>query len=62
MGMLPWGSLCAAQDSDFKGGYPTLKTPRCVQDEQDDQRALQAYRFFFPISYRLDGSHVPRDA
>ena len=48
MGMLPWGSLCAAQDYEFKGGYPTPETARRVQDEQDYQRAIQAYRFFYP--------------
>lgn len=40
----------AAQISEytFERGYPTAETARRVQDEQDYQRAIQAYRFFYP--------------
>ena len=47
-GMLSWGSVCAAQEYEFRNGYPTPETARRVQDEQDYQRAVQAYRFFYP--------------
>jgi hypothetical protein len=33
---------------EFWGGYPTPETALRVQDEQDYQRAVQAYRFFYP--------------
>jgi hypothetical protein len=48
LGMLSWGSVCAAQEYEFRGGYPTPETARRVQYEQDYQRAVQAYRFFYP--------------
>jgi CDGSH-type Zn-finger protein len=32
------------QDYEFKGGFPTPETARRVQDDQDYQRAIQAYR------------------
>jgi hypothetical protein len=48
LGMLSWGSVCAAQEYEFRNGYPTPETARRVQDEQDYQRAVQAYRFFYP--------------
>ena len=41
LGMLSWGSVCAAQDYEFKGGCPTPETARRVQDEQDYQRAVR---------------------
>ena len=37
-----------SQEYEFKGGFPTPETARRVQDEQDYQRAIQAYRFFYP--------------
>jgi hypothetical protein len=37
-----------AQTYEFKGGFPTSETAKLVQDEQDLQRAVQAYRFFYP--------------
>jgi hypothetical protein len=48
IGLLSWGSVCTAQDYEFRGGYPTPEAVRRVQDDQDDQRAIQAYRFFYP--------------
>jgi hypothetical protein len=48
IGVLLWGSVCAAQEYEFRGGYPTPETARRVQDEQYYQRAVQAYRFFYP--------------
>ncbi len=37
-----------AKDSPLKGGFPTAQTAHRVHDEQDDHRAVQAYRFFYP--------------
>jgi hypothetical protein len=48
IGMLVWSSVCPAQDYAFKGGFPTPETARRVQNDQDYQRAIQAYRFFYP--------------
>jgi hypothetical protein len=48
LGILSWGGVCAAQEYEFRNGYPTPETARRVQDEQDYQRAVQAYRFFYP--------------
>jgi len=38
----------SAQPYEFKGGFPTSETATRVQDEQDLQRAIQTYRFFYP--------------
>jgi hypothetical protein len=32
----------------FAGGYPTPETVRRAYDEADLNRAVQAYRFFYP--------------
>ena len=32
----------------FRGGYPTAQGAQRAQDEQDLQRAVQSYRFFYP--------------
>jgi hypothetical protein len=48
IGLLPWASVSVAQDYEFTGGFPTPATARRVQEEQDYQRAIQAYRFFYP--------------
>ncbi len=48
LGILSWGSVCAAQEYEFRNGYPTPETAQRVQDEQDYQRAVQSYRFFYP--------------
>ncbi|HEU0059624.1 MAG TPA: DUF1254 domain-containing protein [Hyphomicrobiaceae bacterium] len=37
-----------APDYAFSVGYPTPQAARRAQDEQDLQRAVQAYRFFYP--------------
>lgn len=37
-----------AQSYEFRGGFPTAETAQRVQDEQDLQRAIQAYRFYYP--------------
>jgi len=37
-----------AQDYPFANGYPTVDTTSKVNDERDFQRAVQAYRFFYP--------------
>jgi len=33
---------------EFVGGYPTAETVRRAYDEADLNRAVQAYRFFYP--------------
>jgi hypothetical protein len=38
----------AADDYTFKNSFPTPKAAQRAQDEQDYQRAVQAYRFFYP--------------
>jgi hypothetical protein len=40
--MLSWGRVCAAQEYEFRNGYPTPETARRVQDDQDYQRAVEA--------------------
>src|SRR5215467_3618621 len=40
-----------AQDTTaykFKGGYPTPETSKQAQDDADYQRAIVAYRFWYP--------------
>ncbi|QIF05341.1 DUF1254 domain-containing protein [Roseimicrobium sp. ORNL1] len=40
---------CAvAQDYEFKGGYPTAETIQRAYDDADLNRAIQAYKFFYP--------------
>ena len=52
MSLILLATLAAApafsQEYEFKGGFPTPETARRVQDEQDYQRAIHAYRFFYP--------------
>ena len=48
MCMLPWVSICAAQEYAFKGGFPTPETVQQAYDDADLNRAIQAYRFFYP--------------
>lgn len=43
-----WAGSSAAQDYEFKGGYPTAATVRKASDETDLNRAIHAYRFFYP--------------
>ncbi|HKQ76768.1 MAG TPA: DUF1254 domain-containing protein [Blastocatellia bacterium] len=38
----------AATEYSFKGGYPTAETIRKASDEADFQRAVTAYRFWYP--------------
>jgi hypothetical protein len=47
-GMLSWGGVCAAQEHELKGGYPTPETAQEAYDEADLNRAVHAYRFFYP--------------
>jgi hypothetical protein len=46
--LLVLSSASWAQTYEFKDGFPTSETAKLVQDEQDLQRAVQAYRFFYP--------------
>ena len=41
---------CGSRDEpyEFAGGYPTPETVRRAYDEADLNRAVQAYRFFYP--------------
>lgn len=38
----------AANEYEFKGGFPTTKTIQKAYDDADLNRAMQTYRFFFP--------------
>src|ERR1044072_3272115 len=38
----------AASEYEFKGGYPTPATVQKAYDDADLNRAIQAYRFFYP--------------
>src|SRR5215510_14930659 len=38
----------AATEYNFKGGYPAAETIRKASDETDFQRAVTAYRFWYP--------------
>ncbi|MHB0771638.1 DUF1254 domain-containing protein [Bradyrhizobium sp. 5.13L] len=43
-----WASASPAQNHKFSGGYPDTDTVQKVYDELDLNRAVQAYRFFYP--------------
>lgn len=43
-----WAGSSRAQDYEFKGGYPTAATVQKASDETDLNRAIHAYRFFYP--------------
>lgn len=43
-----WAGSSRAQDYEFKGGYPTAATVQKASDETDLNRAIPAYRFFYP--------------
>jgi hypothetical protein len=43
----PAGSY-ASESYEFRGGFPAPETAERIRDEQDFQRAIQAYRFFYP--------------
>lgn len=47
-GLLPWSAAGTAQDYAFQGGYPTAETVRGAYDDADLNRAVHAYRFFYP--------------
>lgn len=43
---------------DFKGGYPTPETVQRAYDDADLNRAIQAYKFFFPsVSFDTGANH-----
>ena len=46
----------------FERGFPAPETARRIHDEQDEQRALQAYRFFYPTVSMEATFQGPRDA
>ena len=46
--ILAWDHVNAAGDYEFKGGYPTPETVQRAYDDADLNRAIQAYRFFYP--------------
>lgn len=43
-----WSGFAAAQEFEFKGGYPTPETVQKASEETDLNRAIHAYRFFYP--------------
>ncbi|GEO43313.1 hypothetical protein SAE02_74610 [Skermanella aerolata] len=48
LSVLPWSGPCAAQGYEFTGGYPAPETVREAYDDLDLNRAVHAYRFFYP--------------
>jgi hypothetical protein len=48
LAVFPIGFAHSADAYKFKGGYPTPQSGQYAQDEQDYQRAVQSYRFFYP--------------
>ena len=48
IGLLTWSHVHAADDYEFKGGYPTPETVQKAYDDADLTRAIQTYRFFYP--------------
>lgn len=44
------------RDYTFKGGFPTAKTVQRALDDADLVRAIQAYKFFFPVVAFTTGS------
>src|SRR5215813_973616 len=48
VGLSMWGGVCAAQDYRFSLGYPTPETSQRARDDADFQRAMTAYRFWYP--------------
>ena len=48
LALLASTGITAAQDYTFEGGYPTAETVRKAYDEADLNRAVRAYRFFYP--------------
>jgi len=64
-GLSPANAQTAPADRSqytFDRGFPTPETARRIQDEQDYQRALQAYRFFYPTVSMEATFQGPRDA
>jgi hypothetical protein len=47
IGVLSLGGA-AAQEYEFKGGYPTPETVQKAYDDADFTRAVEAYKFFYP--------------
>jgi hypothetical protein len=47
---------------ELKGGFPTSETARRVHDDVDYQRAIQAYRFFYPTVEMESTFQGQRDA
>jgi hypothetical protein len=43
-----WSAVGTAQDYKFQGGYPTVETTQKAFDDADLNRAIHAYRFFYP--------------
>lgn len=45
---LMWAAVAAAKDAPFKSGFPTADEAQKARDEADYQRAITAYRFWYP--------------
>ena len=41
-------ALTTVQEYEFDGGFPTLETIQRAYDDADLNRAITAYRFFYP--------------
>lgn len=48
VGLLTLSTTVTAQDYSFRGGYPTPETVQKAYDDTDLNRAIHAYRFFYP--------------
>src|SRR5262245_3268952 len=46
--ILLFGAVSFAEDAAFKGGFPTAEQAQVARDEADFQRAVTAYRFWYP--------------
>lgn len=48
VGLFACNGASAAQDYEFNGGFPTAETTQRSLDDADFDRAVTAYRFFYP--------------
>jgi hypothetical protein len=47
-GLAPWAAHAQTATAGFSGGFPTVETIQQLYDEADLNRAIQAYKFFYP--------------
>ena len=48
--------MTTAEPYEFVGGYPTTETVERAYDEADLNRAVSAYRFFYPGNYPISNA------